>query len=184
MFRSPAYPSSAAQCIPASAGHSLAPVSCNSPHQCHSTGFTALLFSYSYALFCTAQNAIPNLFSTFRTLTTKPRGWGISVSPAGPSLFATGSTFAILSSLLFRRKHTGLCRQRIRDGLRKTKIQLTESAVGNHDSGKPSRRGRRMSNEVIVGFGNVHSGFSPSGAEAKTSWSMARTSETRKGFCK
>jgi hypothetical protein len=47
-----------------------------SSHQYHSMGLTAPLFSYSYALFCTAQNAISNHFCSFRTLRGKHPGWG------------------------------------------------------------------------------------------------------------
>jgi hypothetical protein len=38
------------------------------------------LFSYSYALFCTAQSAIPNSFSNFRTLCPKHPGWGAAIN--------------------------------------------------------------------------------------------------------
>jgi hypothetical protein len=47
-----------------------------SPHQCHSMGVTSPLFSYSYALFCTAKNPNPFLFIFFRTLYPKHPGWG------------------------------------------------------------------------------------------------------------
>jgi hypothetical protein len=48
---------------------------CNSPHQYHSTRLTLPLFSYSYALFCTGQNAISNPFCALRTLCGKHPGW-------------------------------------------------------------------------------------------------------------
>src|SRR5689334_10202517 len=48
-----------------------------SPHQCHSTTNCRPLFSYSYALFCTKQNAISHLFNSLRTLYTKHPGWGM-----------------------------------------------------------------------------------------------------------
>ena len=35
-----------------------------------------VFFSYSYALFCTVQNAIPGLFNALRTLCTNHPGWG------------------------------------------------------------------------------------------------------------
>src|SRR5579859_1545404 len=46
------------------------------PYQYHSKCFSFPLFSYSYALFCTGQNAIFNLFSFLRTLCRKHPGWG------------------------------------------------------------------------------------------------------------
>src|SRR5580704_67487 len=45
-----------------------------SPHQYHSMRLTHPLFSYSYALFCTGEKLILNLFSTFRTLCAKHPG--------------------------------------------------------------------------------------------------------------
>jgi hypothetical protein len=45
-------------------------------HQCHSTPLSRPLFSYSYALFSTKQNAISRLFFSLRTLCAKPIGWG------------------------------------------------------------------------------------------------------------
>jgi hypothetical protein len=48
---------------------------CGSSHQYHSKGLTLPLFSYSYTLFCTAQNAISNPFCAFRTLRGKHRAW-------------------------------------------------------------------------------------------------------------
>src|SRR5690242_17025022 len=44
------------------------------PHQRHSASLIRPLFSYSYALFCTAQNAISHLFIPLRTLCTKHPG--------------------------------------------------------------------------------------------------------------
>jgi hypothetical protein len=51
-----------------------------SPHQYHSKCFSFPLFSYSYALFCTEQNAIFNLFISLRTLCRKHPGWRIPPS--------------------------------------------------------------------------------------------------------
>src|ERR1700690_3211463 len=48
-----------------------------SPHQYHSMGLRLPLFSYSYALFCTAKNLNSFRFISFRTLATKHPGWGI-----------------------------------------------------------------------------------------------------------
>jgi hypothetical protein len=48
-----------------------------SPHQYHSMGVAFPLFSYSYALFCTAKNPNSFRFMFFRTLCTKHPGWGI-----------------------------------------------------------------------------------------------------------
>ena len=45
-----------------------------SPHQYHSMGLTLHLFSYSYALFCTAENPISNRFILFHTLSAKHPG--------------------------------------------------------------------------------------------------------------
>jgi hypothetical protein len=46
-----------------------------SPHQYHSMEVTLPLFSYSYALFCTAKNPNPFRFMSFHTLSTKHPGW-------------------------------------------------------------------------------------------------------------
>jgi hypothetical protein len=57
-------------------------VFCKSPYQFHSMALTPPLFSYSYGLFCTSQNAISNLFCIFRTLCGKhPGGGGGLLSP-------------------------------------------------------------------------------------------------------
>src|SRR5271167_1053720 len=48
-----------------------------SPYQSHSKDFRCPLFSYSYALFCTAQSDIPCIFSILRTLRAKHPGWGM-----------------------------------------------------------------------------------------------------------
>jgi hypothetical protein len=56
-----------------------------SPHQYHSMGLTLPLFSYSYALFCTAERANPFRFIFFRALCGKHPGWGI------PSFLATSA---------------------------------------------------------------------------------------------
>src|SRR5690242_16245885 len=44
------------------------------PHPCHSASLSRPLFSYSYALFCTKQNAISHLFIPLRTLCTNHPG--------------------------------------------------------------------------------------------------------------
>src|SRR5690242_17017002 len=49
------------------------PLQC--PHQRHSASRIRPLFSYSYALFCTKQNAISHLFIPLRTLCTNHPGW-------------------------------------------------------------------------------------------------------------
>src|SRR5208282_1644561 len=54
-----------------------------SPHQYHSITLSHPLFSYSYALFCAVQNANTRIFSGFRTLCAKHRGWGTPISPLG-----------------------------------------------------------------------------------------------------
>jgi hypothetical protein len=51
-----------------------------SPHQYHSAPLSRPLFSYSYALFCTGQNAIFHLFISLRTLCRKHPGWGMPPS--------------------------------------------------------------------------------------------------------
>jgi hypothetical protein len=56
-----------------------------SPHQYHSMGLTLPLFSYSYALFCTAQNHNSFRFICLRTLCGKHPGRGI------PSFSATSA---------------------------------------------------------------------------------------------
>jgi hypothetical protein len=63
--------------LPSATAAVTASLFCKSSHQYHSTRFTAPLFSYSYALFCTAQDAISNPFCAFRTLCGKHPGWGI-----------------------------------------------------------------------------------------------------------
>src|SRR5690242_9417305 len=55
------------------------------PHQCHSAPLSRPLFSYSSALFCTAQNAIFHLFISLRTLCTNHPGWGGCSFPRNPS---------------------------------------------------------------------------------------------------
>ena len=46
------------------------------PYQGHSASLSRSLFSYSYALLCTKQNAISPLFFPLRTLCTNHPGWG------------------------------------------------------------------------------------------------------------
>jgi hypothetical protein len=58
---------------------------CSSLYHYQSTDPTLSLFSYSYALFCTAKNGISNRFMLFRTLCTKHPGWGL------PSFFKSVS---------------------------------------------------------------------------------------------
>jgi hypothetical protein len=63
-----------------------------SPHQYHSMVLTLPLFSYSYALFCSEENAIFILFSIFRTLWQKHPGWGYIFKPrVCPVLLSTPS---------------------------------------------------------------------------------------------
>src|SRR5579859_1499527 len=50
------------------------------PHQCHSKCFSSPLFSYSYALFCTAQNANSRILNHLRTLCRKHPGWRSTAS--------------------------------------------------------------------------------------------------------
>jgi hypothetical protein len=57
-----------------------------SPHQYHSMGLTFPLFSYSYALFCTAKNPNPFRFISFRTLCTKHPGWDTPCVSAAPAM--------------------------------------------------------------------------------------------------
>ena len=72
------------------------------PHQCHSASISRPLFSYSYALFCTKQNAISHLFIPLRTLCTKHPGWGYPInqtallSPHALAALGTFSTFVRL----------------------------------------------------------------------------------------
>jgi hypothetical protein len=47
-----------------------------SRHQYHSAPLSRPLFSYSYALFCTAQNTNSRILNHLRTLCTKHPGWG------------------------------------------------------------------------------------------------------------
>jgi hypothetical protein len=72
------------------------------PHQCHSASIIRPLFSYSYALFCTKQNAISHLFIPLRTLCTKHPGWGNPINqtallaPHAQAALGTFSTFVRL----------------------------------------------------------------------------------------
>jgi hypothetical protein len=50
-----------------------------SSHQYHSMVLTLPLFSYSYALFCSGENAMSIFFSIFRTLWQKHPGWGYAI---------------------------------------------------------------------------------------------------------
>ncbi len=60
---------------PSSPQSPFAAALCKSPHQFHSMRFSRPLFSYSYKLFCTGQNAIFHVFLMFRTLCTKHPWW-------------------------------------------------------------------------------------------------------------
>jgi hypothetical protein len=80
----------------------------NSSHQYHSKDFSLPLFSYSYELFCIAQNAISNCFFTFRTLCAKHPGWGYTLqskflsfrgSTTHYSLLLTTTHYSLLSPL-------------------------------------------------------------------------------------
>src|SRR5579859_7475158 len=55
------------------------------PHQYHSAPLSRPLFSYSYALFCHAQNTNSRILNHLRTLCTKHPGWG---SPLARSIAA------------------------------------------------------------------------------------------------
>jgi|HubBroStandDraft_1064217.scaffolds.fasta_scaffold246104_1 hypothetical protein len=71
---------SAFRSLPSSFNVKLSTFNClppRSPHQCHSMGVTSPLFSYSYALFCTARNTNSFRFIFFHTLCSKHPGWGI-----------------------------------------------------------------------------------------------------------
>jgi len=57
----------------------------SSSQQLHSKQFTRPLFSYSYALICTASSRIPILFNRFRTLCANHPGWGYYLRPALPA---------------------------------------------------------------------------------------------------
>src|SRR5580658_3747920 len=57
-----------------------------SAHQRHSMRLTLPLFSYSYALFCTAQNHNSFRFMFFRTLSQKHPGWGLVVQASACAL--------------------------------------------------------------------------------------------------
>src|SRR6185437_4510428 len=46
-----------------------------SPHPCHSAPLSLPLFSYSYALFCHAQNTNSRILNHLRTLSTNHPGW-------------------------------------------------------------------------------------------------------------
>src|SRR5579864_7338945 len=48
------------------------------PHQYHSAPLSRPLFSYSYALFCHAQNTNSRILNHLRTLCTKHPGWGMA----------------------------------------------------------------------------------------------------------
>src|SRR5690348_15147006 len=72
------------------------------PHQRHSASIIRPLFSYSYALFCTKQNAISHLFIPLRTLCRKHPGWGYPINqtallaPHAQAALGTFSTFVRL----------------------------------------------------------------------------------------
>jgi|SRR5579859_705480 len=63
------------------------------PHQYHSKCFSCPLFSYSYALFCQAQNANSRILNHLRTLCTKHPGWRAPIQQAMSfSPFSKGSS--------------------------------------------------------------------------------------------
>src|SRR5579859_4396262 len=55
------------------------------PHQYHSAPLSRPLFSYSYALFCHAQNTNSRILNHLRTLCRKHPGWGYPLSNEKPS---------------------------------------------------------------------------------------------------
>jgi hypothetical protein len=64
-----------------------------SRHQYHSAPLSRPLFSYSYALFCTAQNTNSPILNRLRTLSTKHPGWGSPIQQAMSfSPFSKGSS--------------------------------------------------------------------------------------------
>jgi hypothetical protein len=63
-----------------------------SAHQSHFMRVTLPLFSYSYALFCTAQNHNSFHFICFRTLCAKHPGWGIPIFSVHSALKSTRAT--------------------------------------------------------------------------------------------
>src|SRR5690242_3718578 len=89
------------------------------PHQRHSASLRRPLFSYSYTLHCTYQNAISPLFFSLRTLCRKHPGW------AYPFAFSVGAHRSALPG-----------------GARGLVYTLVGSfAVNNHDSVPASRSG-------------------------------------------
>lgn len=69
-----------------------------SHHRYHSVELTLPLFSYSCALFCTAQSAILNPFNTFHTLCAEHPGWGSHPSSQDPlEPFAQPQTHGVTS---------------------------------------------------------------------------------------
>jgi len=56
------------------------------PHQYHSAPLSRPLFSYSYALFCHAQNTNSRILNHLRTLCTKHPGWGLPHISRFPAL--------------------------------------------------------------------------------------------------
>src|SRR5207247_8537305 len=71
----------------------------NSAQPSHSTRFSFLLFSYTYALFCTGKNLNPFLFRGFRTLYQKHPGWGWGDLSHSPLLVLSSPPY-FLTSLL------------------------------------------------------------------------------------
>jgi hypothetical protein len=63
-----------------------------SAHQYHFMRLTLPLFSYSYALFCAAQNPNSFRFIFFRTLCAKHPGWGIPIFSVHSALKSTRAT--------------------------------------------------------------------------------------------
>src|SRR5208282_2344971 len=77
--------------------NSLSP---KSPHQYHSMELTLLLFSYSYALFCTSQSLKSFSFNNLRTLYPKHPGGGIPSSSFRHSEHREESAFPRLACLV------------------------------------------------------------------------------------
>ena len=76
-----------------------------SPHQYHSKCFSRPLFSYSYALFCHAQNTNSRILNHLRTLCTKHPGWGYPINQTAllvPHALAALGTFSTFVRLRLR----------------------------------------------------------------------------------
>jgi hypothetical protein len=69
-----------------------------SPHQYHSMPLSRPLFSYSYALFCHAQNTNSRILNHLRTLCAKHAGWGMPPSSENSLRVASRSKRGELSA--------------------------------------------------------------------------------------